>query len=55
MLSMEWDDDVYREVLLEEGEDRKNRENARRMKEEGLSVDIISRVTGLSPEEIQRF
>ena len=55
MFSMELDDIKFRETIIEKGEARKNYENARRMKEEGLSFDIISRVTGLDLEEIQRF
>ena len=34
------------------GEKRRNIENARGMKNEGIGHDIISRVTGLSPAEI---
>ena len=68
MLTMEWNDEVYRKVLLKEGreegieigetrgieigETRAKQEDACRMKTEGVSVDIISRVTGLSAEEI---
>ena len=59
MLSMEWNDEVYREVLLEEGRDegaaRATEENARGMKEEGIASDIIARVTGLTEEEIARL
>ena len=49
----------YNEGLLEaeergeqRGEKRRNIENARGMKNEGIGHDIISRVTGLSPAEI---
>ena len=36
-----------------EGADEKNRENARNMKQIGLSVDVIRQVTGLSEDEIK--
>ena len=56
MISMEWDDDIYRAVLLEEGaeigEARALHETARKMKAKGLALDVIKDVTGLSSEEI---
>lgn len=36
-----------------EGRDEKNRENARRMIELGIQDDVIAKVTGLTPEEIE--
>ena len=36
-----------------EGKDEANRENARKMKELGVSPAIISQVTGLTAEEIE--
>ena len=63
MLSMEWDDDVYREVIREEaleegmekGADRKNLENARKMKEYGDPVEKIAAITGLPEDEILKL
>lgn len=40
---------------IEEGEAKKNLENALKMKSEGLEADLISRVTGLTPEEIEKL
>ena len=63
MISLEWDDDIYREVLLEEGREegeargelRAMQETARRMKEYGDPLDKISVITGLSDEEIEKL
>jgi len=59
MISLEWDDDIYREVLLEEGreegETQAMQKTARRMKQEGLSLEIIERVSGLSEVEIEKL
>jgi len=60
MLSMEWDEEVYREVLLEEGREEGREEGAsaraleiaRNMKAEGLLAETIARITGLSEETI---
>ena len=52
MLSMEWNEELYRQVLLEEGEARAKQESARLMKQEGEPVEKIVRFTGLSVEEI---
>ena len=40
---------------IEEGEAKKNLENALKMKSEGIEADLISRVTGLTPEEIEKL
>ena len=37
------------------GEKKTNLKNARKMKTEGVAEDIISRVTGLSPEKISKL
>jgi len=67
MISLEWNDDIYREVLLEEGreegieigeargEARAMLDTARRMKLEKESYDKITRYTGLSEEEIVKL
>jgi len=55
MLSMEWNDEIYREVMLEEGATRATEEIARRMKAEGISSEIIARMTGLPEEEIAKL
>lgn len=39
--------------LFAEGEAKKNLENAKKMRDEGLSTDLISRITGLSEEAIE--
>jgi len=56
MLITEWNDDEYREVLLEEGReegaDQAMKDVARKMKEEGAEVSFIVKVTGKSEEEI---
>ena len=38
-----------------EGKEEANRDNARKMKELGMAVDVISQVTGLPEEEIQNL
>jgi predicted transposase/invertase (TIGR01784 family) len=38
-----------------EGKEEANRDNARKMKELGMAVDVISQVTGLQEEEIQNL
>ncbi|MCL2111007.1 MAG: Rpn family recombination-promoting nuclease/putative transposase [Clostridiales bacterium] len=57
MLSYEWNEEIYREVLIEEGE-RKGREEgllkvAQNMKAEGAEPAFIAKVTGLSEEAIR--
>jgi len=64
MISLEWDDEIYREVLLKEGREEGEvrgieigeaqalRDTARKMKEKDYSYDVISDITGLSAEEI---
>ena len=60
MLSMEWDEEVYREVLLEEGREegrvkgRKERalEIAYNMKQEGVDKALIIKTSGLSEQEV---
>ena len=60
MLSYEWDEELYREALLEEGEEKgliKGREEglmavARNMKADGDPPEKIARNTGLSEEAI---
>jgi predicted transposase YdaD len=41
------------EKLMEQGELKKARQTAQRMLEEGLDIDLIVRVTGLSREEVE--
>jgi len=59
MISLEWNDDIYREVLLdegrEEGETQAMLKTARRMKHEKEPYDKITRYTGLSEEEIEKL
>ena len=38
-----------------EGEEKGLRKTARRMKTEGFSIELIAKMTGLSPEEIARL
>ena len=64
MISLEWDDEIYREVLLEEGREEgreegveKGREEeriemAKKLKDEGMETAFIVKITGLSEEEI---
>ena len=60
MLSYEWDDEVYRKVLLEEGreegreegERKRSLEVARNLKVEGAEAALIVKVTGLSEDAI---
>ena len=64
MISLEWDDEIYREVLLEEGREEgleKGREEgmtkgmvevAKRLKDEGMETALITKVTGLSEEDV---
>ena len=37
------------------GAAKKNLENARKMKEENIAIDIISRITSLSKEQIEKL
>ena len=47
--------DFAKEEGRTEGEIKKNLENAQKMKDMGLSLDIITQVTGLPPEEIEKL
>ena len=47
--------DFAKEEGRTEGEKKKNLENAQKMKEMGLSLDIITQVTGLPHEEIEKL
>ena len=40
---------------VNKGAAKKNLENARKMKEENIAIDIISRITSLSKEEIEKL
>ena len=40
---------------IEKGMDMANRDNARKMKSDGMSVELIARYTGLSVEEINQI
>ena len=55
MLSMEWNDEIYREVTLEEGAARATEEIARRMKDKGYSADVVTEMTGISEDEIAKL
>jgi predicted transposase/invertase (TIGR01784 family) len=59
MLFTEYNAEDEREVLLAEGriegEAKGKAEVARNMKLEGIAVDTISKVTGLSKEEIENL
>ena len=64
MLHREWDDKIFAEVMREEGEAKGKAEGiaigeakgimevARNMKADGNPVELISRYTGLSTEDI---
>ena len=56
MLSLEWNDEIYRKVLLEEGREKGREEGllevARSMKVDGDSIEKIIRNTGLSEDAI---
>ena len=47
--------DFAKEEGRTEGEIKKNLENAKKMKDMGLSLDIITQVTGLPLEEIEKL
>ena len=47
--------DFAKEEGRTEGEIKKNLENAKKMKDMGLSFDIITQVTGLPLEEIEKL
>ena len=47
--------DFAKEEGRTEGEIKKNLENAKKMKDMGLSFDIITQVTGLPLEEIKKL
>jgi len=55
-MEMEWNEELYIKALqkdaYEEGEIQAKQEAAQRMKIEKIAVDIISRVTDLSENEI---
>ena len=59
MLSLEWDDEVFAEVMKEEGRAEGKvegkREDAARMKEAGMEIALIEKITGLSREEIEKL
>ncbi|MCL2112128.1 MAG: Rpn family recombination-promoting nuclease/putative transposase [Clostridiales bacterium] len=60
MLSLEWNDEVYRRVLLKEGREEGRAQGhaqgrlevARNMKAEGAEAAFIAKVTGLSEDDI---
>ena len=56
MLSFKWDEEVYREALLEEGEERGHKEGAldvaRNLKAEGAEKALIMKVSGLTEQEV---
>ena len=47
-----WDNYSIMETSFNKGKAEANRENARKMKELGISVEIISQVTGLTINEV---
>jgi len=53
---MEWDEEIYRKVLIEEGREEGREEGmleiARRLKNEGAEVALIAKVSGLTEQEI---
>jgi predicted transposase/invertase (TIGR01784 family) len=59
MLLTEWNTDdakvIRREEGLEKGREERDLEAARNMKAEGDSIEKIARISGLSPEEIERL
>jgi predicted transposase YdaD len=55
MLTTEWDWDIAREVWEEEAREEKSKEIARNALEEGLSVEFIEKITGLSLDTIERI
>ena len=52
MLSLEWNDEIYRKVLLEEGREEGFMETARRLKAEGVEKALIIKVSGLTEQEV---
>jgi len=60
MLITEWNDDEYREVIREEGREegleqgysQAKQDMARKMKDEGAEMTLITNVTGMSEAEI---
>ena len=40
---------------MAQGEDKANRENASRMKADGMDVELIAKYTGLTAEEIENL
>lgn len=52
-LKARWDYQNTIDFAREEGEENKAREIARRMLEEGDSIDRVIRITGLTEEQIQ--
>jgi predicted transposase YdaD len=55
MLTTEWNWDTAREVWEEEASEKKSEEIARSALEEGLSVEMIQKITGLSLDTIEQL
>ena len=57
IMATKLEDSYYKGVNkgIKEGEQNKNIENAKKMKEENIPIDIISRITSLSKEEIEKL
>ena len=48
-----WDYYSTMKTSFDKGKDEANRENARKMKADGMTVELIAKYTSLSPEEIE--
>ena len=48
-----WESNMLKQEGLEESEAKKQNEIAKKMKDEGLDVELIVKMTGLSKEEIE--
>ena len=48
-----WESNMLKQEGLEEGEAKSKNEIAKKMKDEGTEIEFISKVTGLSKEEVE--
>lgn len=48
-----WESNMLKQEGLEEGEAKKQNEIAKKMKEKGISIELIIETTGLTKEEVE--
>ena len=49
---VEIENEIVKQGLMEAGRDEANKDNAKKMKENGIALDLISKITGLTKSQI---